>query len=129
MTQKEKLTSLLSEATIGEGKFTVRDFFLPLSIEKIAEQLMAGGVLAPVLSIGQRVHVIIDYDVAADIGEEHCPCTVTEVGAQGFWLSSYEPPEDDISEFIKWDELGNTVFLTSEEAAEAVERRKNGVGA
>lgn len=123
MTQKEKLTSLLSEATIGEGKFTVRDFFLPLSIEKIAEQLMAGGVLAPILSIGQQVHVV------ADIGVEHCPCTVTEVGAQGFWLSSYEPPEDDISEFIKWDELGKTVFLTSEEAAEAVERRKNGVGA
>ena len=122
MTQKEKLTSLLSNASVGNGKFAVKDFFLPLSIEKLADELLSKGVIAPPISVGGEVHIIIE-DKLCEGGIYSDPHTVTEVGSRGFWLSAYDPPRDDMSDFIDWSELGKTVFLSRQEAERAMKER------
>ena len=55
---------------------------------------------------------------------------VTEIGTSGFWYQAiyddgrtktFNPSNDD---FCEWDELGKTVFLTREEAEQALKERE-----
>lgn len=60
------------------------------------------------------------------------PDTVIEVGTLGFWVNqlstrneNYLVPDD--CDFILWDEIGKSYFLSKEEAEQALkEREKNG---
>ena len=114
MTQEEKLTALLREVTVGGGKYTLKDFLLPESIERVSKQLIESGVIAPPLSVGDTVYIILDDDMVED-GKYIYPHRVTEVGSRGFWLSAYDPPKDDMSDFFSWSEFGMSVFKAYEE--------------
>lgn len=37
--------------------------------------------------------------------------TVTEVCSKGFFVSAYNPPMDDMGDFIPYSELGKTYFV------------------
>lgn len=51
---------------------------------------------------------------------------VTEVGEHGFWIdpigNGFKP---EWNEFYRWDEFGKTVFLTREEAEQALRERES----
>lgn len=57
------------------------------------------------------------------------PQVVTEVGKRGFWIdpigNGFKP---EWNEFYRWDEFGKTVFLTREEAEQALKERKENPG-
>ena len=51
---------------------------------------------------------------------------ITEIGTYGFWVG--ESPREfapDYDDFYHWYELGKTVFLTREEAEQALKEREN----
>ena len=57
------------------------------------------------------------------------PDTVIEVGALGFWVNqlstrneNYLVPDD--CDFISWDEIGKSYFLSKEEAEQALKERE-----
>ncbi len=53
------------------------------------------------------------------------PIKITEVGTRGFWTSAFpnEHP-DDMDNFEPWDSIGKTVFLTKEEAEQALKKEE-----
>ena len=84
--------------------------------ESVAEYLIKQGVIVPPLRVGDEVYFILEDEMVEDgiyITPAH---KVTEVGSRGFWISCYDPPENDMGDFIGWDELGKTCFITREEA-------------
>ena len=85
-----------------------------------ADFLLANGVIVPPCKVGDTVYFILE-DKMVEGGFYVTPAhTVTEVGSKGFWLSSFVPAEDDMSDFNVWEEIGKTVFLTREEAKQAL---------
>lgn len=73
--------------------------------------------------VGQKVYTLLDDQIWDDddlIAEE----LVSEVGSRGFWISSYNPPQDDMGIFFGWDEIGKEVFLSRDEAEKALKKEK-----
>ena len=75
-----------------------------------------------------------DYTVTAERCAINNGDIVTEIGTSGFWYQAiyddgrtktFNPSNDD---FCEWDELGKTVFLTREEAEQALKERKENPG-
>lgn len=72
-----------------------------------------------------------NYDIkSGDCAVGNVPDTVIEVGTCGFWVNQLiERNEDylvpDDCDFISWDEIGKSYFLTHKEAVRAIERGKN----
>ena len=71
-----------------------------------------------------------DYTVTAGRCAINNGDIVTEIGTSGFWYQAiyddgrtktFNPSNDD---FCEWDELGKTVFLTREEAEQALKERE-----
>lgn len=66
---------------------------------------------------------VIDDDNQADNEVEGIP--VTEVGSRGFWTSDTRGDTTSMNAFTPWEELGQRVFLTRQEAEAALERSKS----
>lgn len=71
-----------------------------------------------------------DYTVTAGRCAINNGDIVTEIGTSGFWYQAiyndgrtktFNPSNDD---FCEWDEFGKTVFLTREEAEQALKERE-----
>lgn len=72
--------------------------------------------------VGEKVFVVIEdeeYDEKIFISTE----TVTDISRKGVWISEYEPPEDDCSSLITWDEFGKDAFVDYDAASVEVRRR------
>ena len=95
-------------------------------IEKAAETTTLFSPRCP-FDIGESVWTVIedDEDEEKIFASE---CHVTDVSRKGVWISGYEPPEDDCSILIAWEEFGVDAFTRYEDALAEVERRKNGDG-
>lgn len=62
------------------------------------------------------------------VGNE--PDTVIEVGTLGFWVNQLSKrnencPFPDYCDFISWDEIGKSYFLSKEEAEQSLKEREN----
>ena len=72
-----------------------------------------------------------NYDIkSGDCAVGNVPDTVIEVGTCGFWVNQLSERNEDYlvpddCDFISWDEIGKSYFLTHEEAVRAIERGKN----
>lgn len=116
MTDREKLSELIHNSQY-EYDGTKAWY------EQCADYLLKNGVIVPPCKVGDTVYFILE-DEMVEGGFYVTPAhTVTEVGSKGFWLSSFVPAEDDMSDFNLWEEIGKTVFLTREEAEKALAER------
>lgn len=113
MTQKEKLIDLIIEAKRTDpetGSFT----------EYLADYLLANGVMVPPVKVGDTVYwPSYSRNVQLpDILEE----TVIEVDMSGF-LSSEDAEVIRNKYQWEWNDIGQYVFLTREEAEKALAER------
>jgi len=58
------------------------------------------------------------------------PDTVIDVGTQGFWVNQLSDRNVDVlmpddCDFIRWEEIGKSYFLTKEAAEQALKEREN----
>lgn len=96
------------------------------SVNVDGEGMRMRSLIVP-FDIGESVWTVIedDEDEEKIFASE---CHVTDVSRKGVWVSGYEPPEDDCSVLIAWEEFGVDAFTRYEDALAEVERRKNGDG-
>ena len=101
----------------------IHDSDLSLDSVRLADHLLANGVIVPPCKVGDKLYEVID-DEELFITE----LTVTEVGTKVVFYSGYVPPKDDIHYHIPIDEIGKTYFFTREEAEKALaERSENDI--
>ena len=90
--------------------------------EHLATHLLASGVIAPLCKVGDPVWFLLEDDIPV-----HCwllsEGRVTDVSAKGFYVSAYDPPEDDVEEFTPWTDVGIEAFF-SKDAAEAAQKER-----
>ena len=113
MTQSERLSELLKNATIGGGKHTLQSYLMPESIDRIAEQLIENGVIISPVKVGQPVFLFRKGKVKETRIEK---------------IEIY--PNGKIDFLCDWhgmgyecfvdQNIGETVFLTREEAERAL---------
>ena len=74
------------------------------------------------LEIGTPVWMLVECDEAPEgyVIEEN---KVNEAGVHGFFISDYNPPINDIGEYILYEELGERVFMTAKAAQIALESK------
>lgn len=75
------------------------------------------------LEIGTPVWMLVECDEAPEgyVIEEN---KVNEAGVNGFFVSDFAPPLNDIGEYLLYEELGETVFLTVKAAQVALECKR-----
>lgn len=71
-----------------------------------------------------------DYEITkGDCAVGNNPDTVIEVGTFGFWVNQLSERNEDYlvpddCDFISWDEIGKSYFLTKEAAEQALKERE-----
>ena len=109
---KERLVELIGNAPIGVNGITLLDKHEPKAIEEIADHLLANGVVVPPCKVGARVYSIAcgkiyEWDIASytvDL-EGKSFLNVAFMGANCLYRNTY-----------RIEDIGETVFLTREEA-------------
>lgn len=71
---------------------------------------------------------------SGDCAVGNVPDTVIEVGTCGFWVNQLSERNEDYlvpddCDFISWDEIGKTYFLTKEAAEQALKLKERGENA
>lgn len=80
------------------------------------------GAYIPLFKIGDTAYFILEDDIPVHkwyISAE----IVTEVGLNGFFVSSFVPAEEDLSNYTLYEEIGKTVFAGKEAAENECARR------
>lgn len=71
-----------------------------------------------------------DYEITSgDCAVGNSPDTVIEIGTSGFWVNQLSERNEDFlvpddCDFIPWDEIGKSYFLTREQAEQALKERE-----
>lgn len=76
------------------------------------------------LQLGGSVYFVLED---ADFGEDPFfidTGTVTAIGRQGFWVSSFFPPREDAGLYTPWKELDRGAFPDRAGAEKEVQRRR-----
>lgn len=121
---KDRLIELLEYFPVWHS--TLKDRWLPEAIKRLADHLLANGVIVPPCKVGDTVYVV---DGTTD--------GIVEGIITNLEYNIYTNPQEWITvkanyPFFGWLEeknridllLGKTVFLTKEEAEKELERRK-----
>ena len=88
--------------------------------EHLADYLMENRVIAPPVSVGQVIYSLIRVDDHWYIEKE----TVTAIGADKFFFSTIVPADmTDAGDFFYYKAFGIDIFLTREEAEQAIVER------
>lgn len=120
---RDRLIELLGDFPIFHS--TMKERWMPEAVERLADHLLAEGVIVPPCKVGDTVYVT---DV---VYGKICECEV--IAVQGFageenTLIEYEAPKE-IPNVVSYEcpdtEIGETLFLTREEAEKALERRED----
>lgn len=83
-----------------------------INTTSIADHLIENGVIVPLCNVGDTVYVVCEDDEGNFISENK----VTEVCSKGFFVSSFDPPQDDMGGFELYEEIGKTIFLSKQRA-------------
>lgn len=124
MTERERLIQLLQSSHCVElWNHNTDDFIEPNPIEKLADHLLANGVIVPPCEVGDTVYFPAETDCECepyvDVG------TVFAIGIDErhtLWISVRY--ESGLKYYHTSDDFGKTVFLTREEAEKALERSR-----
>ena len=92
--------------------------------EHTADYLLANGVIVPPCKVGDMVYFI--YETYDEEGINRCvlDCKVEQLGidSKATWFQLKLPLGVKLSGYFRSNTLGETVFLTKEEAEKALER-------
>ena len=94
--------------------------------------VILGVVIMALLSFHKLTEYIDlkDYEITkGDCAVGNNPDTVIEVGTLGFWVNQLSERNEDYlvpddCDFISWDEIGKSYFLTKEAAEQALKERE-----
>ena len=106
MTDRNKLIDLLCKAPLGFKTF--ENQYYKSTISKIADHLIANGVILSPVDIGKTVYKVSRIGKIVSLNVVNYDCDVI--------TSPYD--------LISFNSFGKTVFLTREEAEKALERSK-----
>lgn len=130
--QMERLVELLNEATFGVNVHTLADHLSRETIERVAEYLMANGVTAPAIKVGDWVYVPWVWEGESGIAfvrVEEIRYYCTRSSHYMFLIEMGSDDESFNQMFGCWkleESIGKTVFLSREEAENALKERSNG---
>lgn len=119
MTERERLIQLLQSSHCVElWNHNTDDFIEPNPIEKLADYLLANGVIVPPVAIGTKVY----YS-----GVESGVCVNGELvsyslDAAHLWFNCHY--DCGLNYWHPIEDFGKTVFLSREEAEKALERSR-----
>ena len=115
MTERERLLQLIDKA---EEKFpTMGDLVFKMAVEEyVADYLLANSVIVPPVRVGDTAYTLYWDDECPPMIEE---AEILEVSTQRFWIDSA---------CFDFDDIGQSVFLTEDDAEKAISERmcKNG---
>jgi len=119
MTDRERITEILKAYT-KKHNISASSVIL----EEYAEELLANGIIVPPCKVGQTVYIIDEPDFADDFVLD---VKVSEVGqdCRGMWIGLELPLGMRLSQYVSPNNLGNTVFLTKEEAEAELRKRSD----
>ena len=108
MTERERLTELLYHHKLGFIK-----------VEDLADYLIANGVIVPPCKVGDKIYrAVYDWEGCKTVSEWELEKLEVYVDEVGF--------VDDSDNWIAFDDFGKTVFLTREEAEQALRKEEEG---
>ena len=115
MTERERLTALLHDATLGASKHPLADYLKKGTEEAIADYLLANGVVVPPVALGQIVYSL-EKGVSRVFNGE-----VYEMVARKEAVVSRATRIGYYSTVFTAENIGKNVFLSREEAEKALE--------
>lgn len=93
-----------------------------LNIENVADYLIANGVIVPPCKVGDKVYFIIQ-DECANEKKYIVSQRINDVSTRGLFVST-STLEENCGDFEPYSEMCKTVFLTKEEAENALKERE-----
>lgn len=108
---RDRLIELLGAFPVWHS--TLKDTWMPEAVDRLADHLLANGVIVPPVKIGQTVYRIRGNFGDIKIHEGFVHSIIVE--ADKMWFYVYGHP----LHFTE-DDLGKTVFLTKEQAEKAL---------
>lgn len=120
MTDREKLMELLSKAPLGN--YPLGEQFSNGTVEKIADYLLKNGVIAPPVKVGDAVYTNVSW-TGWYLREKDKPYKAKVVyiginGKENHMNVVYEKNDNMLT--FTFDEIGDRLFLTYEEAKKAL---------
>ena len=88
--------------------------------EQIADYLLANGVIVPPCKVGDNLYYIATCKTAEDFGKKYVSWEKVKqisINSHGKWVYLME------NSLIAFDEIGKIIFLTKEEAEQALAER------
>lgn len=113
---KDRLTELLG--VFPTWHKTLKDQWFPQAVERLADHLIANGVIVPCVNIGQIV-----YRIYWDFRVDACKVSALTQKSDKTWKIRITSGIGRNVFEVTPDELGKTVFLTKEEAEKALAGR------
>lgn len=121
MTERERLIHLIGEIKSYEygGMATVTD-------EGLADYLLVNGIIVPPVKVGDKVYIkyqkkiypVTVYAIRVDTKTNSKRICVDD------WLQIDEYHQHSYTATFKWESIGKTIFLTREEAENALKEQK-----
>ncbi|MBO5462208.1 MAG: hypothetical protein J6A49_02735 [Clostridia bacterium] len=115
---RDRLADLLKKADENCERKCITDY--EDAILDNADYLIENGVLCPPCKVGDTVYFVCEDDEGDFISKNK----VTDVCTQGFFVSCYDPPQDDMGGFEYYKEIGKTVFFTKEQAEQKLKEMR-----
>jgi hypothetical protein len=127
--QRERLVELLNEATFGVNVHTLADHLSRETIDRVAEYLMANGVIVPPcsLKVGDKVYRKMCRGFNKFYLREETVWIVDMHFTAGLEIITKYVEPKGITLFPKIDieDIGKTVFLSRAEAENVLKERNN----
>jgi hypothetical protein len=115
MSDRDRLIALINDCRYMDG------YGMEL-VEKQADHLLSNGVIVPPCNVGDKIYFVVEHDCKYFLDEGEVGSIYKDEG--GIWVSArcgsglhYRHKEID---------FGKTVFLTKEEAEQALKEREQG---
>lgn len=121
MTERERLIELLKNAKLCS--YTFGDQYSDSTIGKIADHLLANGVIVPPCKVGDDLYYPWVYGGTSGIAILEADAIKSYV--QGRSMVFFKNPESDMrmQSYFREEDFGRIVFLTREEAEKALAER------
>lgn len=117
MTERERLIDLLNEAEYAYLEFSKMYPYTKSLTDFTADYLLSNGVIVPPCKVGDTVYIIPKYD-----GNPYCGVVSDKIQMIGITNRGIHIKTRGKSNFNKTYMLGKTVFLTREEAEQALKK-------
>jgi hypothetical protein len=121
---RDRLVELLGE--FGIWHKPMKEVWFPQAIEKLADHLIANGVVVPPCKVGDTVYYL-DGSIIVE-SKVHCISFGGRYGDyKGGQMHIYDSDKDNIT--VKLDNFGKTVFLTKEAAEQKLKEMRGDTNA